>query len=136
MATLNNFVGNLVNVDLDSDGTVASAEDVTIVEIGTGNDQWTMGNLTAWSSTRATVGGTNYKVAEDVKVYNVDVNSKQDAATFEGEGSAVKADAELTNPNGNAIFVKNTDGEIAAIFTEIDGADIGFIVDKVVTDAE
>lgn len=137
MATLNAFVGKLVNVDLDSDGTVASATDVKVVTLGNNKDEWTQGELTAWSSTRATVGGVNYKVAEDVKIYNVDVNDKNDKATFEGEGSAVKAalvneDDASQGYQKNAVFVKNTDDEITAIFTEIDGADISFIV----TDAE
>lgn len=137
MATLNAFVGKLVNVDLDSDGTVASATDVKVVTLGNNKDEWTQGELTAWSSTRATVGGVNYKVAEDVKIYNVDVNDKNDKATFEGEGSAVKAalvdeDDAKKGYQKNAVFVKNTDDEITAIFTEIDGADISFIV----TDAE
>ena len=133
MATLNAFVGKLVNVDLDSDGTVASATDVKVVTLGNNKDEWTQGELTAWSSTRATVGGVNYKVAEDVKIYNVDVNDKNDKATFEGEGSAVKAalvdeDDAKKGYQKNAVFVKNTDDEITAIFTEIDGADISFIV--------
>lgn len=137
MATLNAFVGKLVNVDLDSDGTVASATDVKVVTLGNNKDEWTQGELTAWSSTRATVGGVSYKVAEDVKIYNVDVNDKNDKATFEGEGSAVKAalvneDDASQGYQKNAVFVKNTDDEITAIFTEIDGADISFIV----TDAE
>lgn len=137
MATLNAFVGKLVNVDLDSDGTVASATDVKVVTLGNNKDEWTQGELTAWSSTRATVGGVNYKVAEDVKIYNVDVNDKNDKATFEGEGSAVKAalvneDDASQGYQKNAVFVKNTDDEITAIFTEIDGADISFIV----TDAD
>lgn len=133
MATLNAFVGKLVNVDLDSDGTVASATDVKVVTLGNNKDEWTQGELTAWSSTRATVGGVNYKVAEDVKIYNVDVNDKNDKATFEGEGSAVKAalvdeDDAKKGYQKNAVFVKNTDDEITAIFTEIDGAYISFIV--------
>ena len=133
VSTLNAFVGKLVNVDLDSDGTVASATDVKVVTLGNNKDEWTQGELTAWSSTRATVGGVNYKVAEDVKIYNVDVNDKNDKATFEGEGSAVKAalvdeDDAKKGYQKNAVFVKNTDDEITAIFTEIDGADISFIV--------
>lgn len=144
MATLNTFVGNLVNVDLDSDGTVASAEDVKVVvpvltkdvTDDTSNDTWILGELTAWSSARATIGGKNYKVADDVKIFNVNVNSAKDSADFDGEGSAVKVDADATIDYGNAIFVRNTDGEISAIFTESDGADIGFIVDLVKTEEE
>ncbi len=126
MDTLNGFVGKLVNADLASDGSVDGVEGLAIVELGTNNDQWVKGALTAWSSTRATVGGTNYKVAEDVKIYNVDVNSAKDDADFEGEGSAVRSENGATN----AVFVRNTDGEITAIFTEIDGADISFIVEQ------
>ncbi len=134
MTELNAFVGKLVNVDLDSDGTVASAADVKVVTEGDDRADWILGDLTAWSSTRATIGGDNYKVAEDVKIFNVNVNDKNTKATFEGEGSAVKADTEITNTNGNAIALLNTEKEIVAIFTEVDGADIGFIVDKVVTE--
>ena len=132
MSALNAFVGKLVNVDLDSDGTVASAADVKVVTDGKDAADWKLGNLTAWSSTRATIGNKNYKVAEDVKIFNVNVNDKNTKATFEGEGSAVKADTELKNKNGNAIALLNTDEEIVAIFTEVDGADIGFIVNKTV----
>ena len=128
MATLNGYVGKLVNADLASDGSVDGVDALTVVPTtGTGNDVWVKGALTAWSSTRATVGGTNYKVAEDVKIYNVDVNSANDDADFEGEGSAVRSENGATN----AVFVRNTDGEISAIFTEIDGADISFIVNPV-----
>lgn len=138
MTKLNGFVGKLVNVDLESDGSV-DTESIAIVTTAEAsaakNKNWVVGALTAWSSTRATVDDVNYKVAEDVKIYNVDVNDKNDKATFEGEGSAVKAEAiygedgtTVTGYNDNAVFVRNTDGEISAIFTEIDGADISFIV--------
>ena len=132
MTKLNAFVGKLVNVDLDSDGTVASADDVEDVKQGDDAQKWILGDLTAWSSTRATIDNTNYKVAEDVKIFNVNVNDKNTKATFEGEGSAVKANTEIENTNGNAIALLNTDKEIVAIFTEVDGADIGFIVNKTV----
>ena len=54
------------------------------------------------------------------------MNSAKDDADFEGEGSAVRSENGATN----AVFVRNTDGEITAIFTEIDGADISFIVEQ------
>lgn len=149
MTALNGKVGRLVNADLASDGSLESAADLKVVDfttIGDGfvssgegatpNDTWVIGSLTAWSSTRATVGDINFKVADDVKVFNVDVNNANDDADFEGEGSAVRAEAiygedgtTVTGYHDNAIFVRNTDGEISAIFTEIDGADIGFVVD-------
>lgn len=139
MTTLNGFVGKLVNVDLESDGSVdtESIAVVTTAEASVAtNKDWVVGDLTAWSSTRATIGSNNYKVAEDVKIFNVDVDSDGDA-TFEGEGSAVKAEAiydedgtTVTDYYDNAVFVRNTDGEISAIFTEIDGAAISAIVTK------
>lgn len=149
MTNLNDKVGHLVNADLASDGSLESADALKVVDyavIGdnfvesgntaTANDTWVIGSLDAWSSTRATIGGINFKVADDVKIYNVDVNSANDDADFEGEGSAVRAE-EILNAEGdgtgnyytNAIFVRNTDGEISAIFTEIDGANINFVVD-------
>lgn len=134
MAELNAYVGKLINVDLDSDGTVASATDVKVVTEGKDKDSWILGDLTAWSSTRATINNKNYKVAEDVKIFNVNVNDKNTKATFEGEGSAMKAEG--SNKNGNAIALLNTDDEIVAIFTEVDGADIGFIVNKTVETEE
>lgn len=144
MSTLNAMVGKLVNADLSSDGSMESAADLTIVSPlvemknytdTTSNDSWLLGSLTAWDGSRATIGDTTFKVAEDVKVYNVNVNDKKDDADFEGEGSAVKAslkneDKPTDGYNANAVFVRNTDGEISVIFTEIDGADIGFIVNK------
>ena len=139
MASLNALVGKLINVDLESDGSVADSTSVTVIEANEynsdlANDQWIIGDLSAWSSTRATIGGNNFKVAEDVKIFNVDVDSDGDA-TFEGEGSAVKAEAiydedgtTVTGYYDNAVFVRNTDGEISAIFTEIDGTAISAIV--------
>ena len=138
LGILNGLVGKLVNVDLESDGSVADAADVTIVKaveydntVANKYDQWIIGDLTAWSSTRATIGGDNFKVAEDVKIFNVDVKNNNTEADFEGEGSAVRAEAK-TGESGNytnAVFVRNTDGEISAIFTEIEGMDISFVVD-------
>lgn len=135
MTTLNGFVGKLVNVDLESDGSV-DTESIAVVTTAEANvatnKDWVVGDLTAWSSTRATIGSNNYKVAEDVKIFNVDVDSDGDA-TFEGEGSAVKAalvneDDAAQGYQKNAVFVRNTDGEISAIFTEIDGTAISAIV--------
>ena len=144
MANLNKLTGKLINVDLESDGSVAGSDAVTVIkavnysaEVANDNDQWIIGDLSAWSSTRATIGGNNFKVAEDVKIFNVDVDSDGDA-TFEGEGSAVKAEEIMEDKDGelvgtgkyfeNAVFVRNTDGEISAIFTEIDGTAISAIV--------
>lgn len=139
MANLNKLTGKLINVDLESDGSVAGSDAVTVIkavnysaEVANDNDQWIIGDLSAWSSTRATIGNNNFKVAEDVKIFNVDVDSDGDA-TFEGEGSAVKAalvneDDAAQGYQKNAVFVRNTDGEISAIFTEIDGTAINAIV--------
>ena len=140
LGLLNDLVGKLVNVDLESDGSVAEAADVTVVSavaysesVADKNDQWIIGDLTAWSSTRATIGGNNFKVAEDVKIFNVDVKNNNTEADFEGEGSAVRAEAKTGEGESdnytNAVFVRNTDGEISAIFTEIEGMDISFVVD-------
>lgn len=132
MQKLNKYVGKLVNADLKADGSVDVSDGgtgLTVISLegsATAN-KWTKGALTAWDGTNAAIGGDFVKIASDVTIYNVDVNSDEDSAELVEDSSIVYS--EENEPN--AVYLTNDDKEIVAIFIEIDGADISYVTNPV-----
>lgn len=130
MADLNKYVGKLINVDLKSDDSVDVAKGtnngMTIVTTPGTDGKWGKGVLNAWDGKTASIGTDFITVADNVKIYNVNVkfvNNAADSAKLVDDNSVVKAEGGATN----ALYLKNSDGKITAIFTEIDGEDISFV---------
>ena len=132
MQKLNGYVGKLVNADLKADGSVDVSDGSTgltviSLESSATANKWTKGALTAWDGTNAAIGGDFVKIASDVTIYNVDVNSDEDSAELVEDSSIVYS--EENEPN--AVYLTNDDKEIVAIFIEIDGADISYVTNPV-----
>lgn len=144
-ATLNAYDGELITVDLEADGSadIDSVESIKTVAINAGGDDWNVGALTAVNSdrTQVTIGGKIEKVASDAKFFVID-NNGNNAANFVSMDDIVTADTYVENEGEenesvknyiNAVYLKNGDGEIVALFTETAGEDLQKII---VTTAE
>ena len=122
--------GELITVALNSDGSVdvsSGTKGMTSITLKTtvapDVNTWYKANLTTWDkdTKSAVVDGKIVTIADDVKIFNVDVTADGNKLV-EGD-SAVKSDGTATSV---AVYF-NADKEISVIFCEVDGADISNI---------
>ena len=127
MKTINTMKGKLVTVSLNSDGSVdvsANTKGMKVVSLTDGVvpnvNTWYKANLTTWdkAGNSAVVDGKIVTIADDVKVFNIDVTTDGNKL-IEGD-SVVKSE---TGVESVAVYF-NADKEISVIFCEVDGADI------------
>ena len=127
MKTINTMKGKLVTVSLNSDGSVdvsANTKGMKVVSLTDGVvpnvNTWYKANLTTWdkAGNSAVVDGKIVTIADDVKVFNIDVTTDGNKLV-EGD-SVVKSE---TGVESVAVYF-NADKEISVIFCEVDGADI------------
>ena len=127
MKTINTMKGKLVTVSLNSDGSVdvsADTKGMKVVPLTDGVvpnvNTWYKANLTTWdkAGNSAVVDGKIVTIADDVKVFNIDVTTDGNKLV-EGD-SVVKSE---TGVESVAVYF-NADKEISVIFCEVDGADI------------
>ena len=127
MKTINTMKGKLVTVSLNSDGSVdvsANTKGMKVVPLTDGVvpnvNTWYKANLTTWdkAGNSAVVDGKIVTIADDVKVFNIDVTTDGNKL-IEGD-SVVKSE---TGVESVAVYF-NADKEISVIFCEVDGADI------------
>ena len=130
MKTINTMKGELITVALNSDGSVdvsSGTKGMTSITLKTtvvpDVNTWYKANLTTWDkdAKSAVVDGKIVTIADDVKIFNVDVTADGNKLV-EGD-SAVKSDGTATSV---AVYF-NADKEISVIFCEVDGADISNI---------
>lgn len=119
MKALNKYVGKIVNVTLNTDGSVKGNPSVVTTD-------WAKGELTAWDGSKAVIGGAFKDVASDVKVFNVDVNDAGDSAKLVEGDTIVKSEA-----NKTSVVYLTKDDKIVAIFCEVDGMDASYLTNPV-----
>lgn len=135
MKDLNVLKGKLVKVDtMNSDGSVNTNKGTTqgLVKInptsGVNADSigWYKDDLATWNASDkiASIGGKIVSIADDVKIFNVDVADDDSSAKLVEGDTVVKSDS--SNEESVAVYI-NADKEIEVIFVEVDGMDISFI---------
>lgn len=128
MGTLNGNLGKIVNAELKADGSVdmtapSTTLGLTVVSATGGDGKWAVGALTAWDDTNAYISNKLLKINSDVKVYNVEISGSDPATLVEDSSIIYSEDGTKTN----AAYLTNSDGEITAIFIEVNGADISSV---------
>mgnify|MGYP000036877263 CR=1 FL=1 len=127
MKTINTMKGKLVTVSLNSDGSVDVSANTKGMKVVSLTDKvvpnvntWYKANLTTWdkAGNSAVVDGKIVTIADDVKVFNIDVTTDGNKL-IEGD-SVVKSETDVESV---AVYF-NADKEISVIFCEVDGADI------------
>lgn len=139
MAKVNALKGKLVTVDLKADGSVdtgsvtsGNVEGLTVISltdtINVKNSGWYKASLATWDNDGklASVDGQIVKIADDVKVYNVNVADDNKSAELVEGDSTVKSEDKQQSV---ALYI-NADEEISAIFCETEGMNIDFIATK------
>lgn len=132
MAKVNALKGKLVTVDLKADGSVDTAANVEGLKVISLTDAinvktsgWYKASLATWDNDGklASVDGQIVKIADDVKVYNVNVaDDNKSAELVEGDSTVKSEDGQQSV----ALYI-NADEEISAIFCETEGMNIDFI---------
>ena len=122
--------GRLVEVELDSDGSVdvngGETYGLTPIATAEGNGEWHTGTLTAVNSgrTQATISGNIVTVDADANFFVID-NNGSNAANYVSMDEVVY---DRNTTDHNVVYLTNDDGDVVAMFMETDAEDLCKIV--------
>ena len=127
---LSDLDGRLVEVELDSDGSVdvngGEVYGLTAIKTAEGNGEWHTGTLTAVNSgrTQATISGNIVTVDADANFFVID-NNGSNAANYVSMDEVVY---DRNTTDHNVVYLTNDDGDVVAMFMETDAEDLCKIV--------